>query len=146
MKAMTRGTVRRLAGLAALLGAMLSPAARADQLSIEINGINRVTGALMIAVYNTAESWDASEGAVASVRESVTGATARVVFDTLEPGPHAVMLFHDENGNGELDSNMLGIPSEDYGFSNNVGRYGRPAFAEAQFIVSGSTAITINLH
>ena len=78
-------------------------------------------------------------------KDSVTGETVRVIFANLEAGDYAVMLFHDANSNGELDSNMLGIPSEGYGFSNNVGRFGKPDFEEAMFTVTGETAIEINL-
>jgi uncharacterized protein (DUF2141 family) len=58
---------------------------------------------------------------------------------------HAVKLYHDANGNGELDRNMLGLPSEGYGFSNNGGRYGSPAFEEASFTIDGDTRISVRL-
>ena len=99
---------------------------------------------MMVALYNTAEAWNGGPP-VASTKDSVTGETVRVIFANLEAGDYAVMLFHDANSNGELDSNMLGIPSEGYGFSNNVGRFGKPDFEEAMFTVTGETAIEINL-
>ena len=37
----------------------------------------------------------------------------------LEPGDYAVAIYHDENGNGQLDKRLFGIPKEPYGFSNN---------------------------
>jgi uncharacterized protein (DUF2141 family) len=43
-----------------------------------------------------------------------------VVLTNLDPGQYAIILFHDENGNGKLDRNALGVPTEPYGFSNNV--------------------------
>jgi len=48
-------------------------------------------------------------------------------------GQYAIKVFHDENANGELDINFLGIPKESYGFSNHArGRFGPPPFAEAR--------------
>jgi uncharacterized protein (DUF2141 family) len=50
--------------------------------------------------------------------------------------------------NGKLDTNMLGIPTEGYGFSNDVtGLFGAPAFSAASFAYDGRTlALTISLH
>jgi uncharacterized protein (DUF2141 family) len=41
------------------------------------------------------------------------------VFSNLAPGTYAVAVVHDENGNGRLDKNLLGVPSEGYGVSHN---------------------------
>ncbi len=136
-----RGVVR-IAG-ALLLTACYSAAA--DQLTVEVTGIERLGGHMMIAVYDDEASWSASSGAVAEARDSVTGPLVRVSFPDLPRGYHAVMLYHDHNSNGELDTNMLGIPAEAYGFSNNAGRLGRPDFDEARFLVDGDMTISIEL-
>ena len=54
-------------------------------------------------------------------------------FEDLPPGTYAVQVMHDENDNGKLDSNFLGIPSEGYGFSNNPRVMRRATFEEARF-------------
>ena len=55
-------------------------------------------------------------------------------IDDLPFGRYAISAYHDENGNGELDTGLFGIPSEDYGFSNNArGGFGPPDFADAAF-------------
>jgi uncharacterized protein (DUF2141 family) len=68
-------------------------------------------------------------------RPALRANTARrsaVVLTNLDPGQYAIILFHDENGNGKLDKNALGVPTEPYGFSNNVrGFLGPPSFEEA---------------
>ena len=62
-----------------------------------------------------------------------------VVFSNLEPGRYAAIAFHDENGNGKLDKNFLGIPTEPYGFSNNVqGFLGPPTFDAAAMALGDS--------
>jgi uncharacterized protein (DUF2141 family) len=56
-------------------------------------------------------------------------------------GDYGVAVFHDENSNGKMDKNVLGIPLEPYGFSNNVRiTFGPPKWEEAKFTVKGSTA------
>jgi uncharacterized protein (DUF2141 family) len=50
-----------------------------------------------------------------------------------------VIVFHDENGNGRLDKNFWGVPTEPYGFSNNaVGTLGAPRFAEVAVALDGA--------
>jgi uncharacterized protein (DUF2141 family) len=59
---------------------------------------------------------------------------ASTVFDTLPQGAYAVYVFHDENLNGKMDTNFVGMPVEGYGMSNNPKkRMGRPSFDETNF-------------
>jgi uncharacterized protein (DUF2141 family) len=59
---------------------------------------------------------------------------AQVTLKNLPRGVYAVSVFHDENMNGRLDKNVLGIPKEGYGASNNPRKsMGPPKFAEAKF-------------
>jgi uncharacterized protein (DUF2141 family) len=56
-------------------------------------------------------------------------------FESLEFGNYAIKVFHDENSNRELDSNFLGIPTEDYGFSNDASSwFGPPSWEKAMFM------------
>jgi len=71
-----------------------------------------------------------------------------VVLTNLDPGPYTIILFHDENGNGKLDKNALGVPTEPYGFSNNVlGFLGPPAYKKAIMEINADNkAVRIALH
>ena len=61
-------------------------------------------------------------------------------------GEYAISLFIDSNGNKKIDKNFLGIPKEQYGFSNNViGRMSAPTFDQAKFLVAGPTTQNIKL-
>ena len=58
-----------------------------------------------------------------------------VVIDSLVYGEYAVRVFHDENENEKIDSNFLGIPTEDYGYSNDASDwFGPPSWEKAKFI------------
>jgi len=62
----------------------------------------------------------------------------------LKAGKYAVRYFHDENINGNLDTNLVGIPTEGYGFSNNVtGTFGPPAFEKWLFEIKGDIKIVL---
>jgi len=55
-----------------------------------------------------------------------------ITFRQLPPGRYAIIVFHDENDNGLLDENALGVPVEGYGFSNNAkGFLSAPSFNAA---------------
>lgn len=72
---------------------------------------------------------------------------ARCDFEAIPPGTYALAVIHDENSNGKLDANWLGIPTEGYGFSNDAkAALGTPSFATASFLYNGETLdMTISL-
>jgi len=50
-------------------------------------------------------------------------------------GEYAIEAFHDEDGDDKVDTNFIGIPTESYGFSNNIkGLFGPPSFEKAKFL------------
>ena len=75
-------------------------------------------------------------------------AQARCDFEDIPPGTYAIAVIHDENMNGKLDTNWLGIPREGYGFSNEEeGVAGVPSFSAASFPYDGQNLeLTIGLH
>ena len=83
----------------------------------------------------------AFQRALSPIKE--TSATCR--FEGLPAGRYAVAVVHDENGNGKMDRNFLGIPKEGYGASNNAkGSMGPPKFKDAAFVV-GAEAKSIEI-
>ncbi len=64
---------------------------------------------------------DESKNEIASATFiKVKGLKAEVCFDSIHPGRYAIQFYHDENQNGKLDLNLIGIPKESYGSSNDV--------------------------
>jgi uncharacterized protein (DUF2141 family) len=77
---------------------------------------------------------------------AVTGKSAECTFGDVSPGTYAVAVFHDENGNGKLDTNFLGLPAEGVGTSNNRRPLvGPPTWEGAKFDVRDNVAIDIIL-
>lgn len=71
-----------------------------------------------------------------------------VVIDLrhLPDGSYAISAFLDTNANGELDRNLVGMPTEPYGFSNNArGAFGPPSFQSAMFALEAGTINTPQL-
>lgn len=69
-----------------------------------------------------------------------------MIFNDIPTGKYVVWLFHDTDNSGDLTTNIFGIPTEPFGFSNNPRiRIGPPAFSEASFEVKNDITLTINL-
>jgi len=122
----------------ALLTATL-PAAAAE-LTVVLRDVRAQTGLIKIAVVDSQAGWDGQAAPVQAEGAPPSGEQATFVFKDLKPGAYAVLITHDENGNGQLDTNMMGMPVEGYGFSNNPRVMRKPTWDEARFELAGDTA------
>ena len=127
---------------AAIVG---SGIAHAADLTIEIAGMKDAKGKVLVAVYNRAEDFLKQPTRTAAV-DAQTGKVKLVIAD-LPPGDYALSVFQDKNGNGELDTNLIGMPIEPYGFSNDAaGNYGPPSFEQSVVhLLAAGRQLTINL-
>jgi len=115
-------------------------------LTLNISGFDAQEGQIMAALFNSEDDYE-SETPLKGEVVAVNGDTVRVQFNKLRIGDYAFKLFHDANGNGELDTDALGIPSEDYYFSNDASDpFSAPEWDEAKFrIPHGRVTKTISL-
>ena len=116
-----------------------------------ILGIRNSTGTVDCALFDSPLGFpkkflgSASSVMVLRIRKE----RARCDFEDLSPGTYALAVIHDENSDGKLNTNWLGIPTEGYGFSNDArGLLGPPTFLAASFSYDGRSvvAMTIRLH
>lgn len=119
--------------------------AQSANITLEVSNIKVTEGSLLVAVFSSEASYNQGGEPVAYSQVPATSKSLSIDFPELADGEYAIKLYHDENSNGKLDTNFVGIPTEGYGFSNNGGRFGPPSFADARFGVSGNTALTIFL-
>ena len=104
-------------------------------LSIELAGL-QPQGAVMVQLFNSQTGYQSGDG-VGARRVAITGATARVDFADLTPGEYAFRMFHDVNGDGRMNTNVMGIPTEPFAFSNNArGSFGPARWADAVFTLN----------
>lgn len=119
--------------------------ADAADLTVEITNAKSADGFVGAALYRGEAGWLKDGSAVASLRAQA-GDKVVLVFRGLEPGLYALSAMHDENGSGKLDRNLVGLPTERYGFSRGArGAFGPPAFDAAAFELTGDTALTLTL-
>ena len=137
--------------LALATSAAFAPAlVSAETLTITIADIRESEGRLMIQVANSEKGFEFSEDSAAPppVAISQLAEAGEMTFEvTLPPGIYGARVLHDLNGNGEMDSNFVGIPKEPWAFSNNAtGRLGPAKWQDGKFEISGDTAVEIRLN
>lgn len=123
-----------------LVCALFAPAASADDpripaLVVSVVGVPKSKGLVRVAVYrDEKKQWLKEKYVVATASAPAKRGTTVVRVLGLMPGRYGVAVFHDEDGDGELDKNLVGIPSEFYGFSRNPdARLGPPDIKDARF-------------
>ena len=123
------------------------PAAGHGVLTVIVSGLSSDRGTVKIALSNSHENYYHYPSPYRGASAPILGGIAIWTFEDLPYGEYAVKVFHDENGNDRLDTNLLGIPREDYGFSNNArGIFGIPSYAKARFVLGESSLqITIRV-
>ena len=125
----------------------------ADELTINISGQTKA-GILNLGIYNNAAAYDKSvKGEERSEKGLFSGIDSYIDLQeshefviNLPEGTYAIALFIDANENLKIDKNFLGIPKEQYGFSNNaMGNLSGPSFEQAKFQVKGNAVQNIKL-
>jgi uncharacterized protein (DUF2141 family) len=105
------------------------------KLTIVVTGFSNEEGNCRFALDNSKSVYEREDSVWIGKVLPIVKKQVIVVIDSLRYGEYAVRVFHDENKNKIIDTNILGIPTEDYGYSNNVsGWFGPPSWDRAKFI------------
>jgi uncharacterized protein (DUF2141 family) len=105
-----------------------------QELRIKLVGIGEPKGSVRVAIFEGADAFGAGRQ-YAGTFSAVTGSEMIVLF-AVPQGTWGISSFHDVNDNGELDANMVGMPTEPFAFSNNAtGDFGPPGFDQIAFSV-----------
>ena len=138
-------TLRAGLGLAAVIATSGAAIAEAQPMTVRLNGIEHDGGTVRVALFSDPKTFRKADQAFAAQEVKASAGTVTVVFDDVPAGQYAVMAYHDENGNGQLDLRFGMIPIEGYGLSNNPKVMGPPAFKDSQFEVSGDQPSSIDI-
>ena len=109
-------------------------------------GVQHQRGEMHMALFESSAGFPGKpEQSLQRSVASMTGNTATVQFDPVPCGTYAVSVFHDEDGNGEMERDWLGRPQEGWGVSNNAtGSFGPPSFEDSAFEAAGDS-VTVRL-
>jgi uncharacterized protein (DUF2141 family) len=140
-----------------VLASLVAISAQAAALKVTFQGVRSGDGAILIGLYDNPGGFvsaikDSAKTALLNKQDRLVGAAMRakagaqsIVFTDLPLGRYAIIVFHDENDNGLLDEDSVGIPSEGYGFSNDAkGLFSAPSF-DAAAITVGKADMNISI-
>jgi uncharacterized protein (DUF2141 family) len=116
-----------------------------SSLTVTISSIKNNTGKLTAEVYNSKGQF--LKKAFKTNATVIKNNSAIVVFNDLPKSEYTVMVYHDENNNGKLDKNFIGMPKEAVACSNNAkGFMGPPKYEDAKFSLVADSKITIKMN
>ena len=111
-----------------------------QRLDVEIAGILNNNGKIMLQLL------DENEKVMKQEMSAINDKTCSFTFPDLKPGKYAVRYYHDENSNGRMETNLVGKPTEGYGFSNNVtGKFGPPPFEKWLFELKENRRLKLSI-
>ena len=131
-----------------LLALVISAPAWSAELAIKVTNIKH-KGVLYAAVYDDKQVFESDKGDNSKQRPGIVAGLVKKVMSgeaegtiELEAGTYSIGFFIDKNDNEKLDTNFLGVPKEQFGFSNDaMGRFGPPSFEAASFNLDEETIL-----
>lgn len=120
------------------LPALAESAPDGPDLEVVVEGASTSRGNVRLALFSEGDSAQ-FPGKSTPLRQGIaaTGQAVTFRFSDLATGRYAAVAFHDENGNGILDRNYFGIPSEPWGVSGRRPFAGKPRFVDSAFVLDG---------
>jgi uncharacterized protein (DUF2141 family) len=117
----------------AVITCMVLGAAQAQsRLEVTVINVKDTTGTIRVGIFKDEDTF-LKDAFVGKVIKAAKG-DLTVVFENVPDGIYALSVIHDENKNGKIDSNMIGIPKEGFAFSNDaMGMFGPPSFEKSGF-------------
>ncbi len=147
-----------VAPLALVVLAGASPAAASEpelcrgeptRINVVVEGLRSMRGDVVVEIYpDDAEHFLAPKTQVNSIHLRIEGNPQEVCLPVPRPGAYGVAVFHDENGDRQFNRNLLGVPTEGFGLSNNPPiRLGKPSFQSVRFEAGdGETTVHVHMH
>jgi uncharacterized protein (DUF2141 family) len=137
----------RITAVALVITFSASPALSqsSSTIVVEVSGFKNSRGTLNCRLFTKPADFPDGEG-LATVRIPIAAPTTSCTFSNLEPATYAIAVVHDENSNGKLDKNFVGVPSEAYGVSNNkTYALSAPKWDESLFFLVPSESKTLQV-
>lgn len=131
-----------------LLFAGILANAQTGNIRITIPGVKQANGKVQICLYKSADSFLKEDEIFKKATIVASIAKSSFTFQSIPVGDYAIFVYWDENENDKMDTNFIGIPKEEVGFSRNaIGSFGPPSFEDASFTVAekNTSELVINI-
>lgn len=126
------------------LAQLLPVSVFADPVKLHVSVPKNSSGVLTIVVYTRPADFLGENGKLYTFELPHSKTQFEIDLGNLSPATYALVGFIDENGNGQLDKKLLGIPKEPIGFSEaKMQLFGPPSFEKASFRVPEKTSIQL---
>ena len=107
------------------------------EIYLRVIGIENDEGTIAVALANSRQDYESDDSVFRVANIKIKNQLAEHTFENIPYGEYAIKVYHDEDDDGEIDLSFFGVPTEDYGFSNNAsGTFGPPDYDEAKFILN----------
>jgi uncharacterized protein (DUF2141 family) len=122
------------------------PAMAAD-VTVTVDQIHSAAGKVFVTLWGSPETWLDDTKSLQNIGVPAVVGQITVTFHDVVPGRYGVVTFHDEDDNGEMDFNFLGMPTEGYAFSHDIRPFlSAPSFDSCAFDVGiDDVALTIHM-
>ena len=114
---------------------------------IVVTEIRSAEGSVIITLHRSSKKFPSDPSAILlSSRVKAVAGGLEVTFPRVPDGDYAVAIHHDENDDGEMNYNLLGIPKEGFGFSGNKPvLFGAPSFENAKISISEDAKVPVRM-
>ena len=117
-----------------------------NTISVHVYNVASNKGRVNVAVYNSHDTFLSFEEVLTTDSVHAEEGMVTLTIPNLPSGEYALAVFHDENDNGKLDTNWLGIPKEKVAFSKaKMKTFGPPKYKECAFRITSDYEINIKL-
>lgn len=114
--------------------------------TVTITGLENTKGNVEIGLYNSEDDFPIYGREFLGATESPNIDVVTTSFKNIPEGTYAIVAWHDENENQELDKNLFGAPKESFGFSNNqFGTFGPPDFEVVSFEIEDGRSLNLSI-
>jgi uncharacterized protein (DUF2141 family) len=114
-----------------------------SEIVVNISGLKSDKGKCLLYLYNNKKGFPTDvDKAINTVNGSILNGKSTLVLKNISDGEYAISVIHDENNNGKMDTNFLGMPKEGVGVSNNAkGHFGSPSYEDSKFQLTKKSLI-----
>ncbi|MBK6731415.1 MAG: DUF2141 domain-containing protein [Bacteroidetes bacterium] len=115
-------------------------------INVTVTNLKNTDGYIFIGLFNKADDFPIDGKQYRKDYVKVSSKTFTYTFKNIPAGDYAIAVYHDENADHKCNRNMMGIPTERYGFSNNIKPVlSAPSFSKVKFNLVSSVDISIRL-
>jgi uncharacterized protein (DUF2141 family) len=118
----------------------------ASNLAVRVERVKAGMGPVLCDLFNAADGFPGPSPIIGGSLQFAASAEPVCTFTGLPAGEYAVSVMQDENANGTLDSNVLGVPLEGFGASNNVlPATSAPRWSDSRLSIDGAAPLSITV-